>query len=227
MRSRCPVQERSNRFNAVNCAIQMRVWQRKYMMCRSEKRQMMLNPSLHTSSAFLLQHAICITNWIQNIYIYIYIYIYIWASYLIVFLLEEKNILKKIKGDVKNKPQEDTEKIWAQDRIRTHDPLRTRWRARVIFLAHGWRSHAMGFWRHSNGTRSLTHSLTHSILINLFIKVKLNTSLLPPLLSITFVPSAFYAYVWHILQGTSKGYIFFPTQKSSQPKMGFAWMEIF
>ena len=31
-----------------------------------------------------------------------------------------------------------------------------------MFLAHGWRSHAMGFWRHSNGTRSLTHSLTHS-----------------------------------------------------------------
>ena len=62
--------------------------------------------------------------------------------------------------------------------------------------------------RHSNGTRSLTHSLTHSILINLFIKVKLNTLLLPPLLSITFVPSAFYAYVWHILEGTSKAYIF-------------------
>ena len=72
------------------------------------------------------------------------------------------------------------------------------------FLAHGWRSHAMGFWRQSNGTRSLTHS----ILISLFIKVKLNTLLLPPLLSITFVPSAFYAYVWHILEGTSKGYIF-------------------
>ena len=62
----------------------------------------------------------------------------------------------------------------------------------------------MGFWRHSNGTRSLTHS----ILINLFIKVKLNTLLLPPLLSITFVPSAFYTYVWHILEGTSKGCIF-------------------
>ena len=40
---------------------------------------------------------------------------------------------------------------------------------------------------------SLTHSLTHSILINLVIKVKLNTLLLPPLLSATFVPSAFYA----------------------------------
>ena len=36
------------------------------------------------------------------------------------------------------------------------------------------------------GTRmALDHSLTHSILINLFIKVKLNTLLLPPLLSIT------------------------------------------
>ena len=55
---------------------------------------------------------------------------------------------------------------------------------------------------------SITHSLTHSIVINLFIKVKLNTLLLPPLLSITFVPSAFYAYVWHILEGTSKAYIF-------------------
>ena len=63
----------------------------------------------------------------------------------------------------------------------------------------------MGFWRHSNGTRSLTHSLDS---INLFIKVKLNTLLLPPLLSITFVPGAFYAYVWHILEGTSKAYIF-------------------
>ena len=34
---------------------------------------------------------------------------------------------------------------------------------KAFFLAHGWRSHAMGFWRHSNGTRSLTHSLTHSL----------------------------------------------------------------
>ena len=42
---------------------------------------------------------------------------------------------------------------------------------------------------------SLTHLLTQAILINLFIKVKLNNLLLPPLLSITFVPSAFYAYV--------------------------------
>ena len=66
----------------------------------------------------------------------------------------------------------------------------------------------MGFWWHLNGTRSLTHSLTQSIPINLFIKVRLNTLPLPPLLSITFVPSAFYAYVWHILEGTSKGYIF-------------------
>ena len=56
---------------------------------------------------------------------------------------------------------------------------------------------------------SLTHALTHSILINLFIKVKLNTLLLPHLLiSITFVSSAFYAYIWHILEGSSKAYIF-------------------
>ena len=68
----------------------------------------------------------------------------------------------------------------------------------------------MGVWRHSNGTRSLTHS----ILINLFIKVRLNTLLLPTLLSITFVPSAFYAYVWHILEGTSKAYIFSRRQRS-------------
>ena len=50
---------------------------------------------------------------------------------------------------------------------------------------------------------SVTHSLTHSILINLSIKVKLNTLFLPPLLSITFVPSAFYVYVCDILEGTS------------------------
>ena len=55
---------------------------------------------------------------------------------------------------------------------------------------------------------SLTHSLTHSIVINLFIKVRLNTLLLPPLLSITFFPSAFYACVWRILEGTGKAYIF-------------------
>ena len=66
----------------------------------------------------------------------------------------------------------------------------------------------MGFWTHSNGTWSLTHSLTYSILINLFIKVRLNALLLPPLLSITFVPSAFYAYVWNTLEGTSKANFF-------------------
>ena len=39
---------------------------------------------------------------------------------------------------------------------------------------------------------SLTHSLTHFlILINLFIEVRLNTLILPPLLSTTFVPSTF------------------------------------
>ena len=66
------------------------------------------------------------------------------------------------------------------------------------------------------------HSLTHSILINLFINVRLNTLLLPPLLSITFVPSAFCAYVWHIVEGTSKAYIFSDTSiESSQTKMGF------
>ena len=57
------------------------------------------------------------------------------------------------------------------------------------------------------------HLITHSILINLFIKVRLNTLLLPPLLSITFVPSAFYAYVWNILEGTSKAYFFPPTHQ--------------
>ena len=44
----------------------------------------------------------------------------------------------------------------------------------------------------------------------------LNTLPLPPLLSITVVPSAFYAYVWHILEGTSKACIF-PDTESSQP----------
>ena len=47
---------------------------------------------------------------------------------------------------------------------------------------------------------ALDHSLTHSILINLFIEVKLNTLHLPSLLSITFVPSAFYAWVCHLLE---------------------------
>ena len=56
---------------------------------------------------------------------------------------------------------------------------------------------------------ALDHSLTHSIHINLFIKVRLNTLLLPPLLSITFIPSAFYVYVWNILEGTSKANFFF------------------
>ena len=55
---------------------------------------------------------------------------------------------------------------------------------------------------------ALDHSLTHSIFINLFIKVRLNTLLLPPLLSITFVPGAFYAYVLNILEGTSKANFF-------------------
>ena len=83
-----------------------------------------------------------------------------------------------------------------------------------FFLAHGLRSHAMGFWGHSNST----WSLTQSILINLVIKVRLNTLLLLPLLSITFVPSAFEAYVWNILEGTSKAN-FFPD--TSIIEMGF------
>ena len=49
--------------------------------------------------------------------------------------------------------------------------------------------------------------------INILIKVKLYTLLLPPLLGITFAQSAFCAYVWHILEGTSKAYTFFPDTK--------------
>ena len=70
------------------------------------------------------------------------------------------------------------------------------------------------------GTRMAPdHSLTHSILINFFIKVRLNTLLLPPLLSITFVPSAFYAYVRNILEGTSKANFF--SRRISSVEMGF------
>ena len=63
-------------------------------------------------------------------------------------------------------------------------------------------------WAFGDTRMTLDHSLTHSILIDLFIKVRLNTLLLPPLVSITFVPSAFNAYVWRILEGTGKAYIF-------------------
>ena len=73
-------------------------------------------------------------------------------------------------------------------------------------------------WAFGGIRMALDHSLTHSILINLVIKVRLNTLLLPTLLSITLVPSAFYAYVWHrvwhILEGTSKAYIFSRRQLS-------------
>ena len=62
----------------------------------------------------------------------------------------------------------------------------------------------MGFWRHSNGTRSLTHSILFKSNYTLY-------SYLP--LNITFVQSAFYAYVWHILGGTSKAYIFLDTKE--------------
>ena len=62
------------------------------------------------------------------------------------------------------------------------------------------------------GTRmALDHSLTHSLTrfsLIYFINVRLNTVLLPPLLSITFFPSAFYAHVWNILEGTSKALFF-------------------
>ena len=57
-----------------------------------------------------------------------------------------------------------------------------------------------GYWRPSNGTWSLTH-LTP---IKLFIKLAWNISLLAPLLSIAFVPSASCTYVW----STRKAYIF-------------------
>lgn len=62
------------------------------------------------------------------------------------------------------------------------------------FLVHWWRSRAMGFWKDSDGTRSLAHS---SILNNLFIKVKLKTLY-------SYLP---YLYI-HILESTSKAYIF-------------------
>ena len=63
-------------------------------------------------------------------------------------------------------------------------------------------------WAFGGPRVALTHSLTHSILINLFIKVRLKTLLLLPLLSVTFFPSAFYVYVWNILEGTSKAKFF-------------------
>ena len=51
-------------------------------------------------------------------------------------------------------------------------------------------------------------ALTHSTLIKLFIKLALNALLLRPLLSIIFVSSAPCAYVWQILAGPRKAYIF-------------------
>ena len=58
-------------------------------------------------------------------------------------------------------------------------------------------------WAFGSTRMALDHSLTHSILINLFIKVRLNTLLLPPLLSITFVEVPV-SYLWRILEGTGK-----------------------
>ena len=73
-------------------------------------------------------------------------------------------------------------------------------------------------WAFGGTQMVLDHSLFHSILINLFIKVRLNTLLLPPLLSITFVPSAFYACVW-----SWQSVHFFPTHRRD----GVCIMEIF
>ena len=73
-------------------------------------------------------------------------------------------------------------------------------------------------WAFGGTQMVLDHSLFHSILISLFIKVRLNTLLLPPLLSITFVPSAFYAYVWNILEDITKANFFADT---SIVEMGF------
>ena len=65
----------------------------------------------------------------------------------LLYLLEQGVcIIKEIKGDVKDRPQEDTEKIRAPDGIRTHDHpcsrsdaltsglLRIRWRARCLMM---------------------------------------------------------------------------------------------
>ena len=68
-------------------------------------------------------------------------------------------------------------------------------------------------------TRSLTHSLTHSL--HSQIKHFTVASLL--ILSITFVPSAFYAYVWRIVEGAGKAYIF----SRHIIHMGFVLIEIF
>ena len=68
------------------------------------------------------------------------------------------------------------------------------------------------------GTRmALDHSPTHS-LTRFSLIYSLKSDYLPTLLSITFIPSAFYVYVWNILEGTSKAN-FFPD--TSIIEMGF------
>ena len=70
-------------------------------------------------------------------------------------------------------------------------------------------SWAFGGTRMALEWHSITHSLTRFSLI--FFKSQIKH--LPPFLSITFVPSAFYAYASHILEGTSKAYIFPDTHR--------------
>ena len=97
------------------------------------------------------------------------------------------NIIKEIKGDVKNQPR-DTEKIWAPDGIRTHNPpcsrsdaltselLRTRWRARVIFV--GWTCEP-----HLAVTQSITSTTSNTLpyLKCLYCHMQLIAMLYPPL----------------------------------------------
>ena len=56
---------------------------------------------------------------------------------------------------------------------------------------------------------ALDHSLTHS-LTRFSLIYSLKSDYLPtlPVLSITFIPRAFYVYVWNILEGTSKANFF-------------------
>ena len=97
----------------------------------------LLSLLIFISSSSLLMKTLC-----EDISCYYYYYYYYY------YYSTDINIIKEIKGNVKNQPWEDTEKISAPDGIWTHDPpcsrsdaltselLRTRWRARVIFV--GW-----------------------------------------------------------------------------------------
>ena len=56
-----------------------------------------------------------------------------------IILRVKGNFIKEMKGDVKNQPYEDTEKFWAPDGIRTHDPLCSRSDATDINISGiGW-----------------------------------------------------------------------------------------